>query len=51
VRPFKLEEVLRTPVKVDEMHHRLFAIDSFDQIYEAIGTLESRIHQGSRLAD
>jgi phenylalanine-4-hydroxylase len=51
VRPFTLEEVLRTPVKVDEMHHLLFAIDSFDQIYEAMHTLESRIDRGSHLDD
>ena len=51
VRPFTLDEVLRTPVKVDEMHHLLFAIDSFDQIYEAVRTLESRIDAGSRLRD
>ena len=50
VRSFDLEEVLRTPVKVDEMHHLLFAIESFDQIYEAMHTLESRIRAGSRLA-
>lgn len=51
VRSFVLEEVLRTPVKVDEMHHLLFAIESFDQIYEAMHTLEARIRQGSRLDD
>ena len=51
VRPFALDEVLRTPVKVDEMHHLLFAIDSFDQIYEAMQTLEARINRGSRLND
>jgi phenylalanine-4-hydroxylase len=51
VKPFVLEEVLRTPVKVDEMHHLLFAIDSFDQIYEAMRTLEARIDRGSRLDD
>jgi phenylalanine-4-hydroxylase len=48
VRPFVLDEVLRTPVKVDEMHHLLFAIESFDEIYEAMRTLEARI--ASRLA-
>ena len=26
-----LDEVLRTPVKVDEMHHLLFAIESFER--------------------
>jgi phenylalanine-4-hydroxylase len=51
VRPFTLDEVLRTPVKVDEMHDLLFAIESFDQIYEAVRTLESRIDAGSRLRD
>ncbi|HEX9198747.1 MAG TPA: phenylalanine 4-monooxygenase [Acidobacteriaceae bacterium] len=51
VRPFVLDEVLRTPVKVDEMHHLLFAIESFDEIYEAMHTLEARIHRGSRLDD
>lgn len=51
VRPFVLEEVLRTPVKVDEMHHLLFAIEDFDQIFEAMHTLEARIHNGSRLDD
>jgi phenylalanine-4-hydroxylase len=51
VRPFTLDEVLRTPVKVDEMHHLLFAIESFDQIYQAMQTLEARINNGSRLDD
>jgi phenylalanine-4-hydroxylase len=49
VRPFELDEVLRTPVKVDEMHHLLFAIESFDQIYEAMHVLEERIRNGSKL--
>ena len=51
VRPFQLDEVLRTPVKVDEMHHLLFAIESFDEIYEAMHLLEARIVRGSRLED
>lgn len=51
VRPFVLDEVLRTPVKVDEMHHLLFAIDDFEQIFDAMHTLEARIHHGSRLDD
>jgi len=38
-------------VKVDEMNHLLFAIESFDEIYEAIHTLEARIARGSRLDD
>ena len=51
VQPFDLAMVLRTPVKVDEMHHLLFAIDSFDEIYEAMHALEARILRGSRLDD
>jgi phenylalanine-4-hydroxylase len=50
VKPFVLEEVLRTPVKVDEMHKLLFAIESFEQIYEAVGELETRVDRGERLA-
>jgi phenylalanine-4-hydroxylase len=40
VRNFDLEEVLRTPVRVDHIHSRLFAIDSFDQLYEAMHAAE-----------
>lgn len=36
VRDFSLAEVLETPVKVDEIQKVLFAIESFDQIYEAM---------------
>jgi phenylalanine-4-hydroxylase len=51
VRPFVLDEVLHTPVKVDEMHHLLFAIESFDEIFDAMHMLETRIRDGSRLDD
>jgi phenylalanine-4-hydroxylase len=43
VQEFSLDEVLRTPVKVDELHKLLFAVRSFDQIYEAM-------HEAERLA-
>jgi len=33
------------------MHRLLFAIESFDQIYEAMHTLEARIDRGLRLDD
>jgi phenylalanine-4-hydroxylase len=36
IRDFSLDEVLSTPVKVDELHKLLFAVSSFDQIYEAM---------------
>lgn len=40
VRAFSLNEVLHTPVKVDELHKLLFAVESFDQIYEAMQEAE-----------
>jgi phenylalanine-4-hydroxylase len=43
VRDFTLDEVLNTPVKVDELHKLLFAVSSFDQVYEAM-------HEAERLA-
>jgi phenylalanine-4-hydroxylase len=43
VRDFDLEDVLNTPVKVDSIHHLLFAIESFDQLYQAMGEAEERI--------
>jgi len=43
VRDFDLDEVLSTPVKVDRIHTRLFAIESFDQIYEAMRSAEKRL--------
>ncbi len=43
VRDFSLDEVLATPVRVDRIHTRLFAIESFDQIYEAMHEAEKRV--------
>jgi phenylalanine-4-hydroxylase len=45
VRPFRLDEVLETPVKVDELQKVLFAIESFDQIYEAMQEAESQVKE------
>jgi phenylalanine-4-hydroxylase len=42
VRDFNLDEVLDTPVKVDELQKRLFAIENFDQLYEAVREAEKR---------
>jgi phenylalanine-4-hydroxylase len=36
IRDFSVAEVLNTKVKVDEIHKRLFAIDSFDEIMGAV---------------
>ena len=43
VRDFDLDAVLATPVKVDEIHKLLFAIESFDQIYEAMQQAEAQL--------
>ncbi len=43
VRDFNLDEVLDTSVKVDELQKRLFAIENFDQIYEAMQEAEKRL--------
>jgi phenylalanine-4-hydroxylase len=49
VRDFNLDEVLETPVKVDEIQKVLFAIESFDQIYEGMREAEKRIVKNSRV--
>ena len=46
VREFSLQEVLNTPVKVDELHKLLFAVTSFDQIYEAMHQVEQLALEG-----
>ena len=43
VQDFNLAAVLDTPVKVDEIHKRLFAIENFDQIYEAMQAAEKQL--------
>jgi phenylalanine-4-hydroxylase len=40
VRSFDLEEVLKTPVRVDRIHKLLFAIENFEQLYEAMHAAE-----------
>jgi phenylalanine-4-hydroxylase len=45
IRDFELEEVLRTPVRVDRIHSLLFAIDSFDQLYDAMHAAEEWAEQ------
>ncbi len=42
IHDFALEEVVNTPVKVDELHKLLFAVRSFDEIYEAMQEAERR---------
>jgi len=43
VRDFDLDEILNTKVKVDELQKVLFAIESFDQIYEAMHQAERKL--------
>jgi phenylalanine-4-hydroxylase len=45
IHDFSLDEVLDTPVKVDEFQKTLFAISGFDQIYEAMHEAEERARQ------
>ena len=47
VHDFSLDEVLNTPVKVDELHKLLFAVNGFDQIYEAMHEAEQRVAAGN----
>jgi phenylalanine-4-hydroxylase len=42
---FSVERVLNTTVKVDEIHKRLFAINSFDQILPAVGEAWTMLHR------
>jgi phenylalanine-4-hydroxylase len=46
IHDFTLDEVLNTPVKVNELHKLLFAVSSFDQIYEAMHEAERRADLG-----
>jgi phenylalanine-4-hydroxylase len=46
IHDFTLDEVLNTPVKVDELHELLFAVSSFDQVYEAMHEAERRVDCG-----
>jgi len=47
IHRFSLDEVVETRVKVDELHKLLFAVTSFDQIYEAMHEAERRALIGS----
>jgi phenylalanine-4-hydroxylase len=43
VESFSLEAVLAAPVRVDAMHERLFAIESFDELYEALKRVRAEV--------
>lgn len=46
IHDFTLDEVVSTPVKVNELHKLLFTISGFDQVYEAIHEAERRVACG-----
>jgi phenylalanine-4-hydroxylase len=46
IHDFTLDEVLATPVKVDELHKLLFAVNSFEEIYDAMHEAERRAVEG-----
>jgi phenylalanine-4-hydroxylase len=45
VRNFDLDEVLNHPISTSEMQPVLYAVESFDQIYEATIIAESRLRK------
>lgn len=47
IHDFSLDEVLETPVKVDELHKLLFAVSSFEQIFDAMREAEKRALSGT----
>jgi len=47
IRDFLLDDVMETAVKVDELHKLLFAVSSFDQIYDAMHEAERRAMGGN----
>jgi phenylalanine-4-hydroxylase len=49
IKDFDLDEVMDTPFKIDELQKVLFAIESFDQVYEAVHEAERRIKETGRL--
>lgn len=47
IHDFSLDEVLQTTVKVDQLHKLLFAVESFDEVYDAMHEAERRVTRGS----
>lgn len=50
ISDFKLDDVLNTEVKVDELQKRLFALQTFDQLYDAMREAERRVEAGTLFA-
>ncbi|MGH7678429.1 MAG: phenylalanine 4-monooxygenase [Gemmatimonadaceae bacterium] len=41
-RPFQLDKVLAQPFEIDHLQDVLFVVESFDQLFEAVRTIEER---------
>lgn len=41
-RPFDLDDVLAQPFEIDHLQDVLFVVESFDQLFDAVRTIESR---------
>jgi phenylalanine-4-hydroxylase len=47
-RPFDLDSVLTQPFEIDKLQPLLFVIDSFDQLFDAVRTIERRRASAAR---
>ncbi|MDE3202368.1 MAG: phenylalanine 4-monooxygenase [Acidobacteriota bacterium] len=47
IHEFSLDEVLATPIRPNQQHSLLFAVDSFEQIYDAMHESERRAMNGT----
>jgi phenylalanine-4-hydroxylase len=45
-RPLRLEEVVQQPFRIDRYQPLLFVVESFEQLYDAVGELESWMRAG-----
>jgi phenylalanine-4-hydroxylase len=48
-RPFSLDSVLRQPFEIDRLQDVLFVVDSFEQLFEAVATVQTRRDNGIRI--
>lgn len=49
IRDFNLDEILDTPVVIDELQKVLFAIESFEQAYDAVHEADRRMKARGKL--
>ena len=48
-RPFVLDDVLAQPFEIDHFQDVLFVVDAFDQLFDAVDTMQARKAAGLRL--